>query len=178
MGFIGLDVEHDLASKGVFFCSWLLGGQAVKPNYRDKMLKTKVKDEKSFRMDIMPYEINMTEGQAWLHVRVHEPITKALALDLLKDTVEQATKHGVSNLLIDVRSAPSVKTTIDDFDIANYRLQELAFERSFKFAIVVDPEDKTHDFFETCTMNAGYNCRLFSDTDCAAQWLDPVQQTS
>ena len=56
-----------------------------------------------------------------------------------------------------------------------HALKELGFKPHSRSAIVVDPEDKTHDFFETCTMNAGYNWRVFSDADLASQWLDSVQ---
>ena len=123
----------------------------------------------------MQYEINRNDGQSWVHARVYEPVTKALALDLLKDAAGQARKHGVGNLLIDARGAPSLKTTVEDYNIANYHLQELGFKRSSKSAIVVDPEDKTHHFFETCTANAGYEWRIFSDANLAAQWINTVQ---
>ena len=126
---------------------------------------------------LVSYELNVTEGRTWIHARVCAPVTKALFLDCLKAAVERAAKCGMGNFLIDARSAPSIKTTVEDFDIANYRLQELGFERSSKSAIVVDPEDKTHDFFETCTMNAGYNWRIFSTVDLATQWLDLMSLT-
>lgn len=123
-------------------------------------------------MDAKQYELNVTEGRPWIYARVYDPVTKALVLDLLKEIVRESAKSGVSGLLIDVRGAPSLKTTVEDYDIAYYRLQELGFKPHLKSAIVVDPEDKTHDFFETCTMNAGYNLRIFSDPDLAGQWLD------
>jgi hypothetical protein len=123
----------------------------------------------------MQYKLNMMEGRPWIYVRVYDPMTKALALDVLKDAARQAAKQGVCNLLIDARGTPSVKTTVEDYDIAYYRLQELGFTRDSKSAILVDPDDKTHDFFETCTMNAGYNWRIFSDADLASQWLDSAE---
>ena len=140
--------------------------------------KQKVSVEESVRESIMQYEVSVTEGQTWIYARVYDPITKTLALDLLQDVARRATKHGIDNLLIDARGAPSMKSSIEDYNIINYRLEELGFKRWSKSAIVVDPEDKTHHFFETCTKNAGYNWRVFSDADHATQWLDSVQPVS
>ena len=123
----------------------------------------------------MQYEISITDGQTWIYARAYDPFTKALVLDLLKNALGQATKHGVCNLLIDARGAPSMKTTVEDYDIAYRRLHQLGFKRHSKFAIVVDPEDRSHHFLETCTTNAGYNWRIFTDADRATQWLDSVQ---
>jgi hypothetical protein len=125
-------------------------------------------------MNTMSYEFNVAEDQPWIYVRIYDYVTKTLFLDLLKDAIDQAKKHGVSNYLIDSRGMPSMKSTIEDYDIVNYRLKELGFERRSRTAMIVDPEDKTHDFFETCTMNAGYIWRIFTDADLASQWLHPV----
>ena len=171
MGFIGLDIDRNLASVDVSSCSLLLGGQVVDPFLKGNTLDRRV-DTHSVLINTMQYELNMTEGRSRLSVRVYDPVTKALALDLLKEVVRESTKHDVSNLLIDARGVPSTKTTVEDYDIAYYRLEELGFKPHVKSAIVVDPDDQTHDFFETCTMNAGYNWRIFSDPDLANQWLD------
>ena len=125
-------------------------------------------------MNTISYELNVMEDRSWMYVRVYDPVTRVLALDLLKDAVEQAKKHGAYNFLIDARGVPSMKSTIEDYDIVNYRLPELGFERRSKGAVIVDPDDRSHDFFETCTINAGYNWRIFTDADLASQWLSAV----
>ena len=88
----------------------------------------------------MRYEVNVTEGQTWVYVRVHDPVTKALALDLLNDAVRLATKRRVGNLLIDARGAPSTKTSVEDYDIAYHCLQQLGFKRCSRTALIVDGE--------------------------------------
>ncbi|MBN2313209.1 MAG: hypothetical protein JXM79_04725 [Sedimentisphaerales bacterium] len=124
-------------------------------------------------MNSMSYELNVTEDQPWIYARVYDPVTKTLLLDLLADALRRARELGVSRYLIDARGVPSMKTTIEDYDIVNYRLKELGFERRSKAAMIVDPEDKTHNFFEICSMNAGYNWQIFTDADLASQWLNP-----
>jgi hypothetical protein len=124
-------------------------------------------------MNTTSYELKFTEDQPWIYARIYDPMTKTLFLALLKNAVVQAREHGVFKYLIDARGMPSIKTTIEDYDIVNYRVQELGFERRSKAAMIVDPEDKIHGFFETCAMNAGYIWRIFTDADLANQWLNP-----
>lgn len=125
-------------------------------------------------MNTLSYELDVPEDQSWVYARVYDSMTKALFLGLLKDALERARERRVFNFLIDARGVPSKKTTIDDYDIVNYRLKELGYDRLSKTAIIVDPGDSTHDFFETCTMNAGYIWRIFTDEDLAREWLFPT----
>jgi len=118
-----------------------------------------------------PYELNVAEGQPWIYVRIYDPVTKTLALGLSQDAIRELVKQDLCGFLIDVRGTSNLKTTVEDYDIAYYRLQELGFKPHFKSAMVVDPEDRSHDFLETCTVNAGYNWRIFSDANLAGQWL-------
>lgn len=153
-------------------CCW--GARSLIPFFEGNSVDKKVK-KKQILIDNVQYKFSMTEGQPWIYVRVCGPVTKALVLDVLKEAAGQAAKQGVCNLLIDARGAPGVKTTVEDYNIAYYRLKELGFRRDFKSAILVDPDDTTHHFFETCAYNAGYNWRIFSDEDLASQWLDSAE---
>ena len=145
-----------------------MGGQAVNP-FSGELVERMATD--SVVMGIKSYEFDIVEGQSWINVRIYDPLTKKLVLDLLEEAVRVSTKHKRCGLLMDVRGAPSLKTTVEDYDIAYYRLQELGYKQCLKSAIVVDPEDNSHDFLETCVMNAGYNWRIFSDADLADLWL-------
>jgi len=138
-------------------------------------LDKKVDIERPARRAVVPYEVNVTEGQNWVYARVHEPVTKTLALDLLNDAARLAAEHGVSHLLIDARGAPSTKSTVEDYDIAYRRVPQLGFERGSRTAIIVDEADESHHFFETCMMNAGHNWRVFSDADRARRWVASEQ---
>ena len=49
---------------------------------------------------------------------------------------------------------------------------DLNFARSAHVAILVSPDDRSHDFIETVNRNAGYNVRVFRDADAAISWLE------
>ena len=89
----------------------------------------------SERMGDKPSELNVAEGQPWINVRIFNPVTKALALDFLEEVVRELAKQDLCSLLIDVRGTPNLKTTVEDYDIAYYRLRELGFEQRLKSAI-------------------------------------------
>jgi hypothetical protein len=45
-------------------------------------------------------------------------------------------------------------------------------ERDNRAAILVDPTDRSHDFVEVVSRNAGYNVRVFIEEERAIAWLE------
>ncbi len=43
--------------------------------------------------------------------------------------------------------------------------------RNSRIAILVDLNDKSHNFIETVLRNAGYNCRIFFNEDAVVKWF-------
>ena len=85
---------------------------------------------------------------------------------------ELARTLGTKRCLVDATNATNVQSVFDDFAIVNWTTaKEPAIDRRMQIALLVSPEDHSHDFIETVSKNAGYNFRLFREQERAIEYL-------
>ncbi|NCU00181.1 hypothetical protein [Candidatus Macondimonas diazotrophica] len=80
--------------------------------------------------------------------------------------------HGIKRFLVDVRNAPNLANTVQNYHFANADMTALDLQRDVRSAMLVALWDHRHDFVETFTQNAGYGVRLFRDEATAIAWLE------
>jgi hypothetical protein len=102
---------------------------------------------------------------------VDGPVSQASALEFITAAARKAQAHGLDCFLFDLRSAPSTKEPSHDYNIAYNHLCKLGFSPTSRVAMLVDPEDTSHQFFEVTAQNAGHPWRLFHREKDAAKWL-------
>jgi hypothetical protein len=77
--------------------------------------------------------------------------------------------------LSDYREATIEMSTLEIYDIPNVLSNIVTSDglrpSQFNRAIVVEKSFHDYHFFETVTLNAGQNIRLFPDTEEAKKWL-------
>ncbi len=85
---------------------------------------------------------------------------------------ELAMKLGIRNILVDVTEARNALKVIDNYNIV-YKMitQEPSIDRSARIALLVAPDDHSHDFTETLARNAGFNLTLYRDRAQALESL-------
>jgi hypothetical protein len=85
---------------------------------------------------------------------------------------ELAMKLGIRNILVDVTEARNALKVIDNYNIV-YKMitQEPSVDRSARVALLVAPDDHSHDFTETLARNAGFNLTLYRDRAQALESL-------
>ena len=77
---------------------------------------------------------------------------------------EFAKKLGIVNILVDVTEAPNALGIIDTYDLVNHTIpEEPAIDRHMRVALLVSPDDHSHDFTETISRNAGFNLTIYRD---------------
>lgn len=103
--------------------------------------------------------------------RVHDDITIERARQFTKDTVDLGKRHQITRFLYDARGVRNIETVFRNYQFANEDMARLNVDRAGTFAVVTDPDDRSHDFVETAIRNAGYDVRMFSDHDAALCWL-------
>jgi hypothetical protein len=119
----------------------------------------------------MSYEISLSGNGTYVHVRVTEPMTRDLARRIALEANAHSSVHAVKRFLYDMRGAPNVETVFSNYQYANEDMASLQLERSARCAILVRPDDHSHDFVETAIRNAGYQVRLFTVEAEAIAWL-------
>ena len=120
----------------------------------------------------MSFKISLAESGKYVICKVLEPVTTEFALEFGKAAVDFSHQHGVSRQLYDCRSVRNINTVYHNYDFAYKDMVDLELEHDNRAAILVDPADRSHDFVEIVSRNAGYNVRIFVDIDRAVAWLE------
>lgn len=88
---------------------------------------------------------------------------KALIQPLV-EAFELAKKLGIRKILVDVTAARNALRIFDNYEIVTHTIaQEPAIDRHMRVALLVSPDDHSHDFTETVARNAGFNFTLYRD---------------
>lgn len=113
----------------------------------------------------------MSENGRIVVCRVHKPVTVALAMAFSQALEAASEASGVDRFLTDVRGVPNVSRLAENYNYAHTDMAELGLRRAVRAAVLADPWDRSHEFVETVSRNAGYNVRVFYDRDEAVTWL-------
>ena len=121
----------------------------------------------------MPWEIK-TRGEEKV---VHLKASGSLDLDLIKEmcsaAMVAADEQKIRKYLVDFVEMDPQLSTIDIYKLPAL-LEAMGDSRKSRTAITIAPDsDKKKDFafFETASLNQGFQVRLFFDVDSAAEWL-------
>ena len=127
----------------------------------------------------MDFEITTPEDKVWVHIKIHAIMTSDLQDRLAKDlnVVAKATER--SRFLVDLTEVRNMISTLDQYKFAYEEMPQYRLEQPMKLAGVNSSDDHSFNFSETVFRNAGYDFRLFKDTESAIQWLEedePAQE--
>lgn len=125
----------------------------------------------------MKFNISLAESGKYVRCTVFEPVTSEFALEFGKAAVEASQQHGISRQFYDVRAVRNVNSVYHNYDFAYKDMVNLELEFNNRAAILVDPADRSHDFVEVVSRNAGYNVRVFVDEVQAITWLEEDAQS-
>lgn len=120
----------------------------------------------------MNYTITTSENGKYLICRVIGEITLDVAREFTKELNRLSRTLNIKRFLNDVRDATNALSTLQNYDFAYKDMAEMNLQREACSAILVGPADKTHDFVEMVTKNAGYNVRIFHDEEAAIAWFE------
>ena len=120
----------------------------------------------------MDYEVALAENGTYVCVRVMTAITAELAMQFVRDAFELGRQHGIRKLLADERGCRSLSSISEKYAFAYSKGQEIGLSAEWQIALLEDEDNASVEFLETVLLNAGYNCRIFSDEDRAIAWLE------
>ena len=120
----------------------------------------------------MDYSIEISANGKYLLVVIEVDITTKNARSWMLELIELSRDTGIKQYLYDVRKVKNVSNIADNYYYSNKDVSELNLDRSSRQAILVSPEDHSHDFIETTMLNAGYEVKIFVDESEAIEWLE------
>jgi hypothetical protein len=111
--------------------------------------------------------ITVSEDKKYILITGKGEITLGGPNALLQPLIEAHTlakKLEIRNTLVDVTEARNALGIFHTYDIVNHQIpQEPAIDRHMRIALLVSPDDHSHDFTETIARNAGFNLTVYRD---------------
>lgn len=127
----------------------------------------------------MESNISVSENGQYIILKVRGDLDRASSIKQIIEAHELGTKLGIQNYLADLTEARSVRSILDDYHLANADTHRdpriITFAR---VAMLVSPEDHSHDFLEIAALNAGWRVKLFKEKTKALDYLMKARHTS
>ncbi len=125
----------------------------------------------------MTYTITPAKDGDFILVEVHGVVTLDIATQWTLEAHALGKELGLRKYLVDVTDAVNKDSPLDQYRFANSSMvEDTAVDRYAKIAVLVAPEDHSHDFVETVCRNVGLNFKLFRKRDEAMTFLGCSQQ--
>ena len=122
----------------------------------------------------MHYTVIPSDDGKYVIVSVTGEVTTETAREYTVAANERASEWKLRNFLIDLRDAVNTQSTLTNYEYAYEEMPKQNLSTTARVALLVAPEDHSHDFIELVSRNAGYNVRLFRNADQAVAWLQKI----
>lgn len=120
----------------------------------------------------MAYTISPSEDQKYIVLKHWGKLNGKLALERVIEAHILGAKLGITRYLIDLTEARNVDTVTNSYWYAYKDMQmPPEVDKNACVAMLVSPEDRSHDFVETVLRNAGHNVTLFRERELAIKHL-------
>jgi hypothetical protein len=127
--------------------------------------------DRSLRIE-MSFTVFLADNGKYIICRVIGPMTASTAVEFTKEMDLLSQVHKINRFLTDVRDAPNTSSAMENLNFTQNDMKNLDLQKNVRAAILIRPRDRSHDFVEFATQNAGYNVRLFDDEVAAISWLE------
>jgi len=120
----------------------------------------------------MPYSIKPSDDGKYIILKHWGDINRAQTTESNLEAHALAAELGITRHLVDVTEARHIDTALNTYKFA-YEDMRLSpgINKKARVAVLVSPEDHSHDFVETVARNAGQNVILFREREAAIKYL-------
>jgi hypothetical protein len=120
----------------------------------------------------MDYQITPSEDRLYIVITVQGEINRQIAMHINQKAHEMGKETGVNRYLMDLRESRNSDSVVDQYEFAYRDMQStVEIDRYARVALLVAPEDHSHDFIVTVCVNSGLNVALFTDMQQAIHFL-------
>jgi len=119
----------------------------------------------------MHYTVKPSDDGKYVVVTIVGEVTTETAREYSAVANEKAAEWSLRHFLFDLRDAVNTQSTLTNYEYAYEEMPKQQLSTTARCALLVAPEDHSHDFVELIARNAGYNVRLFRNFDQAAAWI-------
>lgn len=120
----------------------------------------------------MDYRIIPSEDRKYIILKIIGNISRESAMRCNVEAHGMGKRLGINRFLTDLTESRNVESTFENYKFAYQDMKQNAeIDRHARVAVLVDPEDHSHDFIETVARNSGLNVTLFRDRKQAMDHL-------
>ena len=119
----------------------------------------------------MNYKISIPSSGQYVLCKVHEVVTVELSRQFIIDTHRLGCERNIMRFLFDVRGHQNIEEPHKIYKFTHEDMGVLKLDKTARVAILVSPDDRSHDFVETVNLNAGHNIKVFREKKDAISWL-------
>ena len=123
----------------------------------------------------MACRISVIEDQGFVILEYNGDIKRNEALKDFLKAYETGREKGIKKFLINLNDSKNADTAVNTYQFAYEDLGNPAFDKTITVALLVSPDNRTHDFSETVLINSGLNARLFRDYKKAVKYLKKAE---
>jgi hypothetical protein len=122
--------------------------------------------------DSMAYRIYVSDDSSYIILEVSGGITRRRQLQRTIEAHQLGRKVSIRKYLVDVTRAENEEPPIENYKFAYEDVRGAdEIDKTAIVALVVAPQDHSHDFVETVSKNSGLNVTLFRDKSRAVDFL-------
>ena len=120
----------------------------------------------------MSYSVKPSEDGKYIILKHWGEIDRKLTTQRNLEAHALGAELGITRHLVDLTEAKHVDTVINTYEFAYKDMRLLpGINKDARVAVLVSPDDHSHDFVETVTRNAGQNVTLFRNREAAIRHL-------
>jgi hypothetical protein len=119
----------------------------------------------------MPSTNTVSPDGKYIIQKVVGDINSGLALKYNHESHALGRKLGIRRYLVDLTESRNTESVLGNYEFAYDKMPASGVDLDAIVALLVDPNDHSHDFVETVSRNAGLNVSLFRYRDAAIQHL-------
>ena len=120
----------------------------------------------------MEYSITLSDNGRYIILKVKGDLDRLSSLRKIIQAHELGAKLGIDRYMADLTEARSIRSVLDDYQLANDDTHNDPRINTYALiAMLVSPDEHSHDFFEIAAINAGWCVKLFRDGQSAHDFL-------
>ena len=120
----------------------------------------------------MSYSIKPSDDGNYIILKHWGEINRELTTKRNLEAHALGAELGITRHLVDLTEAKHVDTVTNTYEFAYKDMRFLSgIKKNARVAVLVSPDDHSHDFVATVARNAGQNVTLFRDREAAIQHL-------
>lgn len=120
----------------------------------------------------MSYMIKVSDDGKYVILKHWGEINSEITTQRNLEAHALGMKLGITRHLVDVTEATHVDSATNTYKFAYEDMRLLpGINKKARVAVLVSPDDHSHDFVETVTRNAGQNVTLFRNREAAIKHL-------